>query len=134
MLPVHEKKKPPKQIDMAVCLLTHGNRVYVTRREERMLGGLYVFQLIEDENRPAVVEEILRESGFDCRFAEDLGEAKHVFTHRVWNMRILHFELNEIPAVGQMVDQEEMDRLPFPTAIKAAVREAQKLLGGKKNG
>ncbi|MBE5766388.1 MAG: hypothetical protein E7335_04355, partial [Clostridiales bacterium] len=103
-------------------------------REERMLGGLYVFQLIEDENRPAAAEEMLRENGFDCRFAADLGEAKHVFTHRVWNMRILHFELNEPPAMGQMAGLEELDRLPFPTAIKAAVGEAKKLLGGEMHG
>ena len=127
-LPVHEKKKPPKQLDMAVCLLTHGNRVYVTRREERMLKGLYVFQLIEDEVRPAVVEEMLRESGFDCAFVKRLGEAKHVFTHRVWNMQILHFELKQIPENGQMVTSDELRQLPFPTAMRAAVEKSYTLL------
>ena len=131
VLPVHEKKKPPKQIDMAVCLLTKGNRIYVTRREERMLGGLYVFQLIEEETRPDAVKELLEESGFACRFVKELGEAKHVFTHRVWNMRILHYELDSIPAGAQMADLNEMNQLPFPTAIKAAVKEARKLLGGE---
>ena len=132
VLPVHEKKKPPKQIDMAVCLLTYGNRVYVTRREERMLRGLYVFQLIEDENRPSVAEEILRENGFVCRFAENLGEAKHVFTHRVWNMKILHFELESIPESAQMVNGEELSLLPFPAAMRSAVQAAKQLLEKQK--
>lgn len=132
VLPVHEKKKPPKQTDIAVCLLTHGNRVYVTRREERMLGGLYVFHLIEDENRPAAAEEMLREAGFDCRFKADLGEAKHVFTHRVWNMRILHFEMESIPGHAQMADEEELSQLPFPAAMRTAVQAAHELL--KKHG
>ena len=127
-LPVHEKKKPPKQMDVAVCLMTYQGSIYVTRREERMLKGLFVFQLVEDETRPAIVEQMLREEGFDCRFARHLGEAKHVFTHRVWNMQILHFELNKVPDNGQMADLKELDRLPFPTAVKAAVLEARKLL------
>ena len=131
ILPVHEKKKPPRQVEIAVCLLTHQGRIYVTRREERMLNGLYVFHLIEEETQPPRVEQMLLESGFSAQFAGDLGEAKHVFTHRVWNMRILHFELHSLPQGAQMVDLNEMNQLPFPTAIKAAVQEARKLLGGK---
>jgi len=128
VLPVHEKKKPPKQIDMAVCLLTYEGKVYVTRRQERMLNGLYVFHLIEEETQPQRVGELLKESGFACCFVQDLGEAKHVFTHRVWNMRILHFALETAPADAQMVDLKALEQLPFPTAVRAAVKEARKLL------
>ena len=128
VLPIHEKKKPPKQVDVAVCLLTHGDTVYVTRREERMLNGLYVFHLIEEETQPERVGEMLAESGFSARFVEELGGAKHVFTHRVWNMRILHYELEDVPAKAQMVDAAQLEQLPFPTAIKAAVEEARKML------
>ena len=115
-----------------MCLLRHEGRIYVTRSEERMLNGLYVFHLIEEDTAPDRVGELLAESGFVCRFIADLGDAKHVFTHRVWNMRILHFELDAIPAGAQMVDLNELNALPFPTAIKAAVQEARKLLGGEK--
>ncbi len=128
VLPIHEKKKPPKAVDMAVCLLTNEGRVYVTRREERMLNGLYVFHLIEEETQPERVGEMLGESGFQCRFIADLGEAKHVFTHRVWNMRILHFALEEAPTGTQMVDLNEFEKLPFPTALRAAVNRARELL------
>ncbi|MBR5545411.1 MAG: A/G-specific adenine glycosylase [Clostridia bacterium] len=130
VLPIHEKKKPPKQVEVAVCLLTHENRIYVTRRQERMLNGLYVFHLIEEETQPHRVQQMLCESGFSAQFIADLGEARHVFTHRVWNMRILHFELTQLPADVQMVDLEQMNQLPFPTAVKTAVQEARKLLGG----
>ena len=128
VLPVHEKKKPPRNIEMAVCLLTHNGSIYVTRREERMLGGLYVFHLVEEENAPGRVEALLREEGFCCRFVADLGEARHVFTHRIWNMRILHFELEENAPKGEMADLIRLEKLPFPTALKAAVAAARKLL------
>ena len=79
-----------------------------------------------------VAEEILRENGFVCRFAENLGEAKHVFTHRVWNMKILHFELESIPESAQMVNGEELSLLPFPAAMRAAVQAAKQLLENQK--
>jgi len=133
VLPIHEKKKPPKQIDLAVCLLVHEGKVYVTRREERMLNGLYVFRLIEEETDPSRVQQLLAEDGFECRFRASLGTAKHVFTHRVWNMHILHYELVSAPENAQLVGLTEFEQLPFPTAVKAAVEEARKLLVAAKN-
>lgn len=131
VLPVHEKKRPPKQIDMAVCLLTMGDKIAVVQRSERMLNGLYVYCLIEEENEPNIVLQLLKEQGIDCCFVRELGEAKHVFTHRVWNMTLLHYELQSPPEGVQMVTREEMARLPFPSAMNAAVKAANQLLEHK---
>ena len=135
VLPVHEKKKPPKQIDMAVCLLTDGQRIFTMPRTERMLSGLSVFWLIEEETRPEQVRELLSESGFHVRFVQEMGEAKHVFTHRVWNMRLMQFELMQsVDAAllekyqARMVTRDEMLALPFPSAMGAAVEAAKKLI------
>lgn len=135
VLPIHEKKRPPKQVDVAVCLLTCQHQILVSRRSERMLKGLYVFTLIEDENRPDTVGRLLHESGYDCRFVADLGQARHVFTHRVWNMQLMHFELATPPDEALLMQQEarfvsrdELAALPFPNAMKAAVRAAQTVI------
>ena len=135
VLPIHEKKKPPRQMDMAVCLLTYQKKILVMRRRERMLSGLYVFRLIEDETRPGPVQALLAEEGLNASFVQNMGEAKHVFTHRVWNMKLLHYELEQFPDAAilekldaQMLSLSEMRRLPFPTAVSAAVKAAQTLL------
>ncbi len=135
LLPVHEKKRPPRRVDVAVCLLARNRRVLVTRRGERMLGGLYVFWLLEDETHPERAEALLREAGLPCRFMEEVGQARHVFTHRVWEMQLWHFVLDEDPSPavldacgGRMVTREELDALPLPTAMRAAAQAAQALL------
>ena len=117
--PCTKKKRPPRRVDVAVCLLTWKRRVLVTRRDERMLGGLYVFCLLEDETRPERAEALLREAGLPCRFTEDLGRARHVFTHRVWEMQLWHFSLEDEPSPqaleacgGRMVSGEA--RAPAP--------------------
>ncbi len=132
-LPVHEKKRPPKSMDFAVCLLTFENRIWVSRRNERMLNGLYVFYLLEDTIDPPAVESWLTDQGFSCRFSKKLGHAKHVFTHRVWEMELLHFELDNAPQAdeGRLVTLTELNALPFPTAMKAAQQAAQNLLKDK---
>ena len=51
-----------------------------------------------------------------------------MFTHRVWNMRILHFELENVPENAQMADDDELSLLPIPAAMRAAVQAAHDVL------
>lgn len=134
-LPIHEKKRPPKKVDVAVCLLTRGDRVLVTRRKERLLHGLYVFALLEEETEPERVRQLLLEQGLDCSFASALGSARHAFTHRVWDMRLLHYRLDKSPdaetldALGaRMADAAALAALPLPAAMRAAREAALSLL------
>ncbi len=134
-LPVHEKKQAPKGVEVAVCLLTYQGRVLVLPRKERMLKGLYVFWLTEEETELSRVQALLEEEGLSCTFAGYLGEAKHVFTHRVWQMQLLHFTLDAAPDASWLrkhqallVTAEELAQLPLPTAIKAARSKAMELL------
>ena len=135
LLPVHEKKRPAKQVDVAVCLLTWNNRIWVMPRSERMLNGLYVFWLEEAETDPLRLQVLLKENGLESDFVSDLGSAKHVFTHRIWNMKLYHYELRNMPEEkilnqwnAVMADNEMLSQLPFPTAVKAAVNEAKTIL------
>ena len=69
---------------------------------------------------------------------EGLGyysRARHVFTHRVWEMQLWHFSLEDEPSPqaleacgGRMVSGEELRALPLPTAMRAAAQAAQALL------
>lgn len=135
LLPIHEKKRPPKSVDVSVCLLTFQNSVLAVRRNQRMLGGMYVFVLIDEETKPERVQTLLEEQGLACAFAGDLGSARHVFTHRIWEMRLMHFRLARLPDQGtldqldaRMVSAEALAALPLPTAMKAAREKALQLL------
>lgn len=135
LLPIHEKKRPPKVIDLSVCLLTYKHQVLVVKRSERLLHGLFVFFLIEDIAKLAHSSSILGEQGLDCKYHSTLGEGKHIFTHRIWNMTYLHFELQKKPSEAllnrlhaQLVSKHELEQLPLPTAMKAAKEKALALI------
>ena len=131
LLPLHIKKPPPRPVDVAVCLLTYGQQILVTRRTQRLLQGLYVFGLVEEETDPGRVQEVLAQRGLVCAFEASLGSARHVFTHRVWEMALVHYRLLEKPdpAVlaslqAMLATRRELLALPLPTAMKAATEAA----------
>ena len=92
-------------------------------------------ELLEEETDSLNVKKLLAEDGLSCRFVQALGEAKHVFTHRIWNMRLLHYELEALPSEtlmkqknASLLTKEELLQLPVPSAMKAAFEAAIGLL------
>ena len=127
-LPYHEKKAPPKPVQVAVCILEHHGKILVTRRSERLLKGLYVFVLIENET-PDALPEVLSADGLQVSELTNAGNARHVFTHRIWEMTLYRGNLTLPPGPPfteredyRLVSREELRALPTPTAMKAALR------------
>lgn len=114
-LPVMSKKAPPRVISLSVTLVTKGGRVFMRKRKEALLNGLYVFLLEEDH--PSI------------HGAKALSEARHVFTHRIWQMKIYHAEAPEdFNPDGIWASRRDILSLPLPTAVRAAKEEAIRLL------
>ena len=138
-LPIHEKKSPAKAVDVAVGILTWEGKALLFRRSERLLHGLYVFYLREQESEPQCTQEALREEGLNVAFKADLGEANHIFTHRVWKMRLFYYQLLEQPSNAWLqehdavlADEKVISELALPTAMKAAKKTTLKILAKEK--
>jgi len=131
LLPIKTKKRPPTQMQVGIALITCGKRIVVFTRKEKMLGGLTVFFINEEGNEKQEMIAALKEAGIPCRYQADLGEARHVFTHRVWNMRLYHFAAEKEIDGLQWIEAEALESLPFPTAMKAAREKAIALLSHK---
>lgn len=131
-LPVLPRKNPPKVFDYAVCLIFSGDRVLMRQRTEAMLRGLWVFPMVEGKltlrQLPSAVKKLTRLSVADVQSA---GEAKHVFTHQIWQMQLNTMsapENAEAPAGYRFIPVDEMKNIAIPTAVKAAVRAVQKYI------
>lgn len=130
LLPIKIKASAPKQIEMGVGLITFDNMVLVQQRQEKLLGGLWVFVLLEDSISSKIMKNHLRSLGLNANYQGDLGEAKHVFTHRVWKMHLMHFSADCAEPVkdGRWITLDELNVLPFPTAMKTAKKAAELVL------
>lgn len=127
-LPVLPGKKPQRPIDMTVALVRCGGRLLLFRRREKLLHGLYVFHLTEGDEGAALAA--LRALGLSVRHLKALGEARHVFTHLIWQMRGILVEANSAPAIPDALwaTADEIAALPLPTAMKAAKQWAMEVL------
>lgn len=116
-LPVLPVKTPPKQVDLNVLLLLYQGKIYLKKREESLLNGMYVFFLTEEEPFTA-----LKNSGIKAAFTADFGISRHVFTHRIWNMRVAMFQAFSMPEKlrSSFYSFSELNALPLPTAMRYA--------------
>ncbi len=128
-LPVKAAARPPKEISLAVALVTCHGRILMTQRKEALLKNLWVFPLIDGARTPAQVEKGLKALGARAKCGEKLGAARHVFTHRVWQMTLYPCEAADTGCrEGRFVSLSEMNALPLPTAVRAAKEHALRLL------
>ena len=128
-LPVKAAAKPPKEVAMAVALVTCREKVWMIQRKEALLKNLWVYLLAENAEKPTEVEKVLKSLGIRAVYQGALGKARHVFTHRVWNMTLYHYAAETADCrEGRFVSLEEMRALPLPTAMRAAREQAENLL------
>ena len=113
-----------------ILIFLNQGKILVQQRDAALLRGLWVFLLLENDDTPEGLEKKLRSMGIEAALQSDLGEAKHVFTHRIWNMKIYHFEASDVRKKPgyQFVTADELSALPMPTAVKVARKWAIELL------
>ena len=126
-LPLQPQKAPPRAVRLNVLILLWEDRVYLTPRKEGLLNGLYVFYLTEDAPSAA-----LRRLHLSAH-AKEAGNARHVFTHRVWEMKLYVCRAPSVPKELEpcFYTLDEMNDLPVPTAMRAAKAVAADLLRGE---
>ncbi|MFR3797685.1 MAG: NUDIX domain-containing protein, partial [Christensenellales bacterium] len=124
-LPVLPQKNPPKPFDWDVLLIFSGEKVLMRQRTETMLHGLWVFPMLPGHSEhPA---ELGAQLHLAVRNVRPAGEAKHVFTHQIWRMKLYQMDAPDAdaPKGYRFVALDEMDALTIPTAMKAAGKVAR---------
>lgn len=130
-LPVLPRKNPPRVIDYDLCLVFSQDRVLMRQRTETMLQGLWIFPMLEGSREaPDIRAALRRETGLTAGDIQSVGEAKHIFTHQVWRMKLhtMACEDGQPSAPWRFVTLTEMEALTLPTAVKKAVEEVKRRL------
>ena len=130
-LPNLPRAQAPKEIPWDVLILRSGDRVLLYRRTESMLQGLWCFPMMEGWRKPEEILQAVRQKykieGFR---AEEAGEARHVFTHQVWRMRLYLIPAAEncpAPKGYDWVPVSGIRELALPTAMKVPRALAESL-------
>lgn len=130
-LPLLPHRTPPKLLHYDVCLICNGNRVLMRQRTETMLQGLWVFPMLEGCNdQDGLATQVRRALHLTVTSPCSLGEAKHVFTHQIWQMRLFSMRCGDAqpPKGYRYCTPDELEALPKPVAMRAATGCAMELL------
>ncbi len=129
-LPIRAAARPPVPVDVGVGLVIAEGRVLTIKRDAALLKGLWTFLLCEGDSTPEGMARKLEALGMQANRIIPLGEARHVFTHRIWNMKLYRVDLPAMPGrtAGQWADAQTLTGLPLPTAMKAARRAAMDII------
>jgi len=131
--PVKTKKpKPVVKHYFALAIHSEAGWLFVQRPSAGMLGDLWMFPLINQDDLPEsaleaeaiadAAHEFAEESGLELEFANAGAPlVKHTFTHQQWQMTLLLAETQATPLQylpAQWVPADQLDSLALPTVQK----------------
>ena len=139
MLPVHPSSSAPAVIPYHLLLILSDGRVLMRRRKERLLQGLWCFPMLEAQKTPSVNDSSVKQCLNICvSDIQEAGNARHVFTHRIWQMKIYSMSAapgQKEPSGYSFIPVDKLKELAIPTAMHAALSVlSQKTAGEKLSG
>lgn len=119
-LPVKLGKKPRREEDMTLFVVSCEGRYALRKREDKgLLAGLWEFPHVPGQLEPEAALQALEKLGVRPRQLHRQTDKKHIFTHVQWNMRGFYLEAAEMaqPFIWLTAD-EIKESAALPTAFR----------------
>lgn len=140
--PKKGSKKPRKTEELTVLVIMDENRVALHKRPGKgLLAGMYEFPLMQGHRSAEEVIRFLEEKGLTSLRILPLKEARHIFTHREWDMWGYMIRVDELAPKGEAAGAtdwifaepgETEEKYPLPSAFTAYTEYLQIKLGNRK--
>jgi len=118
-LPVKSAKPDKIPEDLTVFVVGSGGKYAVTKRPAQgLLAGLWEFPNLKGRLSEAEALAAAQGLGFFELVPRGTRDAAHIFTHRVWNMRVYYFACSE---PSDNFTWSEIEKIALPTAFKKLV-------------
>lgn len=128
-LPRKANAKAPVGEYYRLYLLIHNGKAVMQKRDKNLLKDMWIYPLVADD--PDEEEAFLKKCGLSDVQVTEAGEYKHVFTHKIWNIRVFAARLMKAPLLQKEMNSftlTEMEALPIPTAMRYAKRVCEEML------
>ncbi len=117
---------------MEVAWVEYNNLILIIKRPSKgLLASLWGFPIIEQHvalrQGISIKEELEALLGTTVELIEPLRKAKHVFSHRTWNMTLYRFKTPKKVSLDcpqtQWIELDQLRNYPLPTAFKKLMPE-----------
>ncbi len=119
LYPIKEKKLSKTVEERSVFLLIYKGKIAIQKREEKgLLASLYEFPNTLKNPSLIEIENDLIEKNISFKTVIAIGEAKHIFSHKIWFMKGFCIELTHPLKKFLWVTKEELKlNYPIPSAF-----------------
>lgn len=119
LYPVKDKKKEQKIEERVVYIYSYKNKYAIQKRKEKgLLASLYEFPNTLESTSLIDIENDLLEKKVPYQSVLEIGEAKHVFSHKIWYMKGYLIELKNPFGDFLWVTKEELqNKYSIPSAF-----------------
>ena len=135
-----KKSKKARVIEEKTVLVIQDEdkAAFLRRPEKGLLAGMYGFPMLEGHQSKEEVLSYLKKIGLKVLRIKEIGDAKHIFSHREWHMKGYAVRVDELerPAEGELAEgwlfidkQEASSRYPIPSAYAAYTKYLNIKLG-----
>ncbi|MBE5878233.1 MAG: A/G-specific adenine glycosylase [Lachnospiraceae bacterium] len=131
--PKKTKKKPRTIEYKTVLVLQDANKTALQKRPAKgLLAGMYEFPWIEGTRSEEEVLAYLKELGLRAIRIRQLGDSKHIFTHKEWHMTGYAIRVDELDTSFDksrfiFADKEEVEKqYAIPSAYAAYLQAARR--------
>lgn len=118
--PFAPKKVLKKECDMTLFIVRYRDSLLIKKRPEGgLLSSLYEVPNATSHLTREEVEKLFVSKGFYLLSISSLPNRKHIFTHKVWNMRAYLVEISDFKGDYLFVNEEELERsFSLPSAFQ----------------
>ncbi len=125
-LPYKSKKKKAASKQIEVAIIQHDGRYLMYKKEDGgLLAGFWAFPHV-DLAAASLADSVRETFALELAGATEIGAVKHVFTHQIWHMKVLHYQTNAIYQVDfphcRWVSLAEMKQLAISTAMRKVIK------------
>ncbi len=127
--PVKPEKRAQPVVPVMLAVVYDEAGPVMRRRGRGLLAGLWEFPNFENARRLPELEEALGEAGIAAVRERDLGEYRHVFTHRIWQLHGWAYRLKCLAedSAFRRVSWAEFAQLAVPTAFAPYAEFARRM-------
>lgn len=137
--PKKKSKKARKIEEKTVIIIRDETRIAFQRRPKKgLLAGMYGFPMLEGYRTEEEIIDFLNEIGLKVLRIRQIGDARHVFSHREWLMKGYAVKVDELETPEEPIAQagwlfidkkEAQSRYPIPAAYAAYAKYLDIKLG-----
>ena len=118
--PVKPEKRAPKTIPVMLALVCDEEGLLMRKRGEGLLAGMWEYPNFEGARTREDLEAALEEAGIEARYEGVLPEHRHVFSHRIWQIRGFRYRLHGMSedCGYRKIRWKEFEQLAVPAAFQ----------------